>query len=70
MKATAEGREVVGGGMVRKVVYVKQGDLSGRRTEFMSQKAPKSRRAGVRALIVARKRRNGRGAKGGREVDA
>jgi len=56
--------------MVRKVVYVKQGDLSGRRTEFMSQKAPKSRRAGVRALIVARKRRNGRGAKGGREVDA
>ena len=27
-------------------------------------------RAGVRALIVARKRRNGRGAKGGRKVDA
>jgi hypothetical protein len=26
--------------------------------------------AGVRALIVAMKRRNGRGAKGGRKVDA
>lgn len=26
--------------------------------------------AGVRGLIVARKRRNGRGAKGGRKVDA
>jgi hypothetical protein len=26
--------------------------------------------AGVRALIVARKRRNGRGAKGGRKVEA
>jgi len=35
-----------------------QGDLSGQES-----------RAGVRALIVARKRRNGRGAKGGRKVD-
>jgi len=65
-----EAREVGGDGMVRKVVYVKRGDLSGRRTAFMNRKVPKSRRAGVRALIVARKRRNGRGAKGGRKVDA
>jgi hypothetical protein len=65
-----EGREVVGDGMVRKVVCVKQGDLSGRRTVFMNWKVPKSRRAGVRALIVAMRRRNGRGAKGGRKVEA
>jgi hypothetical protein len=50
---------VVGDGMVWKVGCVKQGDLCGweSRTE-------------VRASIVAMKRRNGRGAKGGREVDA
>jgi hypothetical protein len=45
--------------MVRKVEYVRQGDL------YAGE-----RRAGVRAPIVAMKRRNGRGAKGGREVDA
>jgi hypothetical protein len=45
--------------MVRKVGCVKQGDLS-----------VGKRRTGVRASIVASKRRNGRGAKGGREVDA
>ena len=44
--------------MVRKGEYVKQGDLYARK-----------RRTGVRASIVALKRRNGRGAKGGREVD-
>ncbi len=44
--------------MVRKVEYVKQGDLyTGKR------------HAGVRASIVAMRRRNGRGAKGGRKVD-
>lgn len=44
--------------MVKKVEYVKQGDLcAGKRC------------TGVRAPIVAMKRRNGRGAKGGREVD-
>ena len=47
-----------GDGMVWKVEYVKQGDL------YVGK-----RRAGVRASIVALKRRNGRGAKGGREVD-
>ena len=40
-------------------MHVKQGDLCGVES-----------RAGVRALIVAMKRRNGRGAKGGRKVDA
>ncbi len=44
--------------MVRTVEYVKRGDLcAGKRC------------AGVRASIVAMKRRNGRGAKGGRKVD-
>ncbi len=51
-------RQVVGDGMVRKVEYVKQGDLYVR-----------ERCIGVRASIVAMKRRNGRGAKGGRKVD-
>lgn len=50
---------MVGDGMVWKVEYVKQGDLYEEET-----------RAGVRASIVALRRRNGRGAKGGREVDA
>lgn len=45
--------------MVRKVECVKQGGL------YVGE-----RRAGVRASIVAMKRRNGRGAKGGRKVDA
>ncbi len=44
--------------MVRKGEYVKQGDL------YVGKW-----RAGVRASIVAMKRRNGCGAKGGREVD-
>jgi len=44
--------------MVRKVEYVKQGDLYAGKW-----------RIGVRASIVALKRRNGCGAKGGREVD-
>ena len=33
-----EAHQVVGDGMVRKAVYVKQGDLSGRRTVFMTGK--------------------------------
>jgi hypothetical protein len=46
--------------------YRTQGALRGR-TVFMLGRESKSRRAGVRALIVAMKRRNGRGAKGRRE---
>jgi len=53
-----------------KVAAVNQGDLCGPRTAFMPQQEPKSRRAGVRASVGARKRRNGRGAKGRRKVDA
>ena len=49
---------VFGDGMVRKAICVKQGDLCEGET-----------RTEVRAFIVALKRRNGRGAKGGREVD-
>ncbi len=48
-----------GDGMVRKAGHVKQGDLDS------GESCP-----GVRASIVARKRRNGRGAKGGRKVEA
>jgi hypothetical protein len=44
--------------MVWKGEYVKQGDL-----------CAWERRIGVRVSIVAKKRRNGRGAKGGRKVD-
>ncbi len=56
-KATTGEHQVVGDGMVRKGEHVKQGDL------YVGE-----RRTGVRASIVATKRRNGRGAKGGRKV--
>jgi hypothetical protein len=54
-----EGALVVGDGMVEKADHVKQGDLS-------SQECY----SGVRAFVVARNRRNWRGAKGGRKVEA
>jgi len=50
---------VIEGGTVLTDVDVKQGDLGG--VEILR---------GVRVLIVARKRRNGRGAKGDRKVEA
>ena len=53
-----ERQGVVGDGMIRKVMCVKQGDLY-----------EEENRAGVRADIVAMKRGNSRGAKGGRKVD-
>jgi len=41
------------------------------KAEFMFARAGRrTGQAGVRASVVAGKRRNGRGAKGGREVDA
>ena len=46
--------------MVRKAVHVKQGDLFGERRAKQESEPP----------IVAKKRRNGRGAKGGRKVEA
>ena len=60
---------MVGDGMVRKVECVKQGDLSGVRSEFKPE-CRRAARAGVRASIVAKKRGNARGAKGRREEDA
>ena len=54
--------------MVRKAWYVTQGDLRGHQDGVHAHE-PKSRRAGVRAPIVAMKRRNGRGAKGRRKVE-
>jgi hypothetical protein len=62
---------VGGDGMVKKAVHVKQGDLSVSETPVFMLREPKNRaRAGVRAAIVVRKRRNGRGAKGRRKVKA
>jgi hypothetical protein len=58
-KATTEGLLGVWGLNGRKAVHVKQGDLCG-----------EENRTGVRALVVVMKRRNGRGAKEGRKVDA
>ena len=58
-----------GDGMVKKAVHVKQGDLPENEMPVFMLTEPKSRaRAGVRAAIVARRRRNGRGAKGRRKV--
>ena len=54
----------------RKAGYVKKGDLFQARTAFKSVMERRAAGTGVRAIIVAGKRRNGRGAKGGREVDA
>jgi hypothetical protein len=57
--------------MVGRFDDVKQGDLAGNRMAFIvPDKDTKSRRPGVRALIVAWKRGNARGAKGCREMDA
>ena len=59
IKAAPVVRRVFEGGMVVTAVGVKQGYLSGGES-----------RPGVRASIVAMKRRNGRGAKGGREAES
>ena len=58
-KATTGEHKVVGDGMVWKGEYVKQRDL-----------CAWERHTRVRAFIVAMKRRNGCGAKGGRKVDS
>ena len=71
MKARGGGDGVVGDGTVRKARRLNRGDLHGKGAEFMFARADRrAGHAGGRALVVARKRRNGRGAKGGREVDA
>lgn len=55
--------------MVRKATRVNQGDLLAKETVFMDHWSRRAGRAGVRAPIVARKARNGGGAKGRRKVD-
>lgn len=56
--------------MVKKAMRVNQGDLLTKRDGVHGPLVPKSRsRAGVRAFIVAKKLRNGSGAKGRRKVD-
>jgi hypothetical protein len=62
---------VVGDGMVRKARHLNRGDLHGDKggVHVCEGADRRTGHAGVRALVVARKRRNGRGAKGGREVD-
>jgi len=52
-----------------KAGYVKQGELWEVSTVFMLLGNRRAAPAAVRAAIVAMKRRNGRGAKGGRKVD-
>jgi hypothetical protein len=61
--------QVVGDGMVRKATRVNQGDLLVTKTVFMDRVSRRAGRAGVRALIVAMKTRNGVGAKERRKVD-
>ena len=46
-----------------------QGDLPVEELEFMPEEGRGAGRTGVRVLIVARKGRNGSGAKGHRKVD-
>jgi hypothetical protein len=51
-------------------MYVKQGDLHGVKVVMNVGRRAEPCYGGVRALIVARKRSNVRGAKGRRKVDA
>ena len=61
---------VVGYRMVGSRCDVNQGSRAGERKAFMAEVGPKSNPEGDRALVVARKRGNTRGAKGGRKVEA
>jgi hypothetical protein len=55
--------------MVRKATRVNQGDLFADKEGVHGRQSRRARRAGVRALIVAMKSRNGEGAKERRKVD-
>ena len=68
-KAMAGDCGVVGGGMVWKTVYGKKGDLCIRQRRGPCLAWRQNEGRGVRALIVAMKRGNSRGAKGCRKVD-
>lgn len=58
---------VVDGGMIWKVVRVKQGDLCGVKAGVHRPRPRRACRTGVRVSIVAMKLRNGSGAKGTQE---
>jgi hypothetical protein len=61
--------QVVGDGMVRTAARVNQGGLLADKNGVHGQRSRRAERAGVRALIVAMKTRNGVGAKERRKVD-
>ena len=56
--------------MVKKATRVNQGDLLAERDGVHGRQSRRAVGAGVRAFIVARKSRNGDGAKGRRKVDS
>jgi hypothetical protein len=60
-------RQVFGDGMVRKDVQVNQGDLCQKENGVHARKSRRANGTGVRAPIVAKKLRNGSGAKGAQE---
>ena len=60
---------MVDDGMVRKAVHLDRGGLPESLAVFMLN-SRRAARVGVRGSIVAVKRRNGRGVKGARKVDA
>src|SRR5712664_2315445 len=60
-------RQVIGDGMVRKAARVNQGDLFAERVGVHGPSPEEPKQAGVRAPVVARKLRNGSGAKGAQE---
>ena len=62
---------VVGDRMVRSWSDMNQGSRTGKGTAFMVARGPEELSpGGDRAFVVARKRGNARGAKGGRKVEA
>ena len=62
---------MIGDGTTRTVKYMNQRDLAVHGAVFMPADADRRAvRPGVRVAVVAMKRRNGRGAKGRRKVDA
>jgi hypothetical protein len=69
VKAMTVEHQVGGDGMVRKAMRVNQGDLQTKRDGVHGPWSRRAVGAGVRVLIVARKSRNGEGAKGHRKVD-
>jgi hypothetical protein len=61
---------VVGDGMAARDVWVTEGDLRGVKDGVPAPRSQRAACAGVRALVVAMKRGNSRGAKGRRKRNA